>query len=124
MRGRPGRGRLWLDSLEEVDSSGYHAAGGSLLGAAHRVRRQDTDLMEAVMLEHDPDPVEAIRRRAHEISLGPDAGTPEENWLRAEEELHRPTVAEDAIRREEETVAEETGLAGVAQGHLSALTHP
>jgi hypothetical protein len=30
---------------------------------------------------------EAIRRRAYELSLGDDAGTPEDNWQRAEAEL-------------------------------------
>ena len=30
---------------------------------------------------------EAIRRRAFEISLREDGGSPEENWKRAEEEL-------------------------------------
>jgi hypothetical protein len=30
---------------------------------------------------------EAIARRAYEISLGEDAGTPEENWARAEREV-------------------------------------
>lgn len=30
---------------------------------------------------------EAIRRRAHEISESEEAGSPEENWRRAEEEL-------------------------------------
>jgi len=29
----------------------------------------------------------AVRVRAFELSLGPDAGTPEENWARAEREL-------------------------------------
>ncbi len=38
---------------------------------------------------HDP---QAIRARAHEISRSAEAGTPEENWLRAEREL---TVAHD-----------------------------
>jgi hypothetical protein len=28
-----------------------------------------------------------IRQRAYEISQGPDAGTPEDNWARAEREL-------------------------------------
>jgi hypothetical protein len=28
-----------------------------------------------------------IRQRAYEISQGPDAATPEENWARAEKEL-------------------------------------
>ena len=30
---------------------------------------------------------EMIRQRAYEISQGPDGGTPEENWARAEREL-------------------------------------
>jgi hypothetical protein len=36
--------------------------------------------------EADPSE-EEIRQRAFEISQGPDAGTPEENWHRAREEL-------------------------------------
>ncbi|MBA3567235.1 MAG: hypothetical protein H0W31_10350 [Actinobacteria bacterium] len=32
---------------------------------------------------------EAIAARAHEISLGDDAGTAEENWQRAERELRQ-----------------------------------
>ena len=31
---------------------------------------------------------EMIRQRAYEISLGADAGTPEENWERARRELY------------------------------------
>lgn len=31
--------------------------------------------------------VERIRARAYDISQGPDSGTPEENWLRAEAEI-------------------------------------
>jgi hypothetical protein len=34
---------------------------------------------------------EPVRRRAYELSQGEDAGTPEENWLRAEEELRGRT---------------------------------
>jgi len=30
---------------------------------------------------------EMIRQRAYEISQGPDGGTPEENWAKAEQEL-------------------------------------
>lgn len=33
---------------------------------------------------------EAIERRAYEISQGEDAGSVEENWRRAEEELRGP----------------------------------
>ena len=32
---------------------------------------------------------EAIARRAYEIAQGPEAGSDEENWLRAENELRR-----------------------------------
>ena len=35
----------------------------------------------------DPQNEEAIRRRAYEISQGAEAGTPEENWARAEREV-------------------------------------
>ena len=58
------------------------------------------------MSERAPTDVEAIRHRAYEISQGPDAGTEEENWLRAEEELRRPGADEDAVRRDEEGVKE------------------
>ena len=68
--------------------------------------------------------VEAIRRRAHEISLGPDAGTAEENWLRAEEELRRPSADEDAVRRDEEDTMRDTETAELLQAHISAFTHP
>ena len=37
---------------------------------------------EATALDEDD-----VRRRAHEISLRPDAGSPEENWRRAVDEL-------------------------------------
>jgi len=35
----------------------------------------------------DPQNEEMIRRRAYEISQGENAGTPEENWARAEREI-------------------------------------
>lgn len=40
--------------------------------------------------QNEPDEVseEAIARRAYEISQREDAGTSEENWKRAERELH------------------------------------
>jgi hypothetical protein len=40
-----------------------------------------------------------VRGRAYEISLGPDAGSPEENWLRAVDELrHARALAEGKLR--------------------------
>ena len=68
--------------------------------------------------------VEAIRQRAYEISLGPDPGTPEENWLRAEEELRRPAADEDVVRREEENLTRSTEVDELLQAHISSLTHP
>ena len=44
----------------------------------------DSDVLGETPDEPDED---AIRRRAHEISESEDAGTPEENWQRAEQEL-------------------------------------
>ena len=76
------------------------------------------------MTEHTEGLAEAIRRRAYEISQGPDAGTPEENWLRAEEELRRPTAAEDPIRHEEAELARHIVDDEVHAAHLSAFTHP
>jgi CHAD domain-containing protein len=42
--------------------------------------------------EPDQNDGNAVRTRAYEISQGPDAGTPDENWVRAEQEL---TVVHD-----------------------------
>jgi hypothetical protein len=40
-----------------------------------------------------------IRRRAHEISLRADAGSPDENWLRAVDELrHERALAAAELR--------------------------
>lgn len=39
-------------------------------------------------LAEPPGDADAIAQRAYELSLEPEAGTPEENWLRAERELH------------------------------------
>jgi hypothetical protein len=42
--------------------------------------------------QEDPIP-EAIAYRAYEISLSDSSGNPEENWLRAEQELRNPAPA-------------------------------
>jgi hypothetical protein len=76
------------------------------------------------MAEHENVEEEAIRRRAHEISLGLDAGTPEDNWLRAEAELRRPSADEDAVRRDEEEAAHDMETTEFLQAHISSLTHP
>jgi CHAD domain-containing protein len=51
----------------------------------------------AVQNDHD-----AVRLRAFELSLGPDSGSPEENWLRAEWELATPH--DDAVAYDYDTV--------------------
>jgi len=40
-----------------------------------------------------------VRRRAHEISLRADAGSPDENWLRAVDELRHERAMAGAERR-------------------------
>jgi hypothetical protein len=42
---------------------------------------------------------EDVRRRAHEISLRPDAASPEANWLRAVDELRLEQAAARAENR-------------------------
>ena len=39
--------------------------------------------------DHDDPRAHEIAQRAYELSLQPDAGTDEQNWLRAEQELER-----------------------------------
>jgi len=39
---------------------------------------------------------EHVARRAYEISTGPDAGSPEENWLRAVDQLRSERAMGDA----------------------------
>jgi hypothetical protein len=49
---------------------------------------------DPVVLDED-----AVRWRAHEISTRPDASSPEENWLRAVDELRHERALADAARR-------------------------
>ncbi|MGL6279828.1 MAG: hypothetical protein ACRC50_09765 [Gaiella sp.] len=56
-----------------------------------------------------------IRDRAFVISQGPDSGTPEENWFRAEREIAREEA--DELRRE-------TVDRGREVAYRTALTHP
>jgi hypothetical protein len=61
---------------------------------------------------------EDVRRRAYEISLRPDAGSPEANWLRAVDELrleHAAASSESRPRPEPEPPF---------PPNTSALTHP
>jgi hypothetical protein len=46
-----------------------------------------TDIPTTPDPSQDDDREERIRRRAYELSQQEDAGTPEENWQRAEREL-------------------------------------
>jgi len=49
---------------------------------------------EVMVVEVDEAEEEACRQRAYEISQSEHSGTPEENWLRAEDELRGTTTAE------------------------------
>ena len=71
------------------------------------------------MHEHDS-LIERIRIRAHEISERPDAGTPEENWARAEAEL---VAEENALQNAIEAAEEEEAIV-LQAGHRNAFTHP
>ena len=71
---------------------------------------------------------EEIRVRAHEISLGPDAGTPEENWLRAELELVDAMRAErehaGEARQEDVDQARDEEAAALGHAHWFSQGHP
>jgi hypothetical protein len=59
-----------------------------------------------------------IRERAYEISIGPDPGSPDENWLRAVDELrHERDLGEAAGRPEDEPLAP-------FPPNTAAITHP
>jgi hypothetical protein len=49
---------------------------------------------------------EQIRQRAYEISQGPDGGTEEENWVRAEQELRSENGAPKPKPRTRKTATE------------------
>lgn len=70
------------------------------------------------MAGQEPHPFDetAVRERAYEISRTPGAGTPEENWLRAVDELR-----EEHERRTQQ--AETPGEPSFPHG-TAALTHP
>ena len=64
--------------------------------------------------------IQRIRERAHEISQRDDAGTPQDNWMRAEQEIREQDSARDdaiAAAGNEEATALEVA-------HRTALTHP
>lgn len=68
--------------------------------------------------------LEAIRQRAYEISLGPESGTPDEDWRRAEHELRHFVADEDGVRWEEEEASADEEASGFLQKSDSALAHP
>ena len=67
---RPAGTQVESDAAAEVESEAQTGVAG--------------DPVEVELVEFDED---ACRLRAFEISLTEEAGTPEENWLRAEREL-------------------------------------
>src|SRR4051794_9035442 len=79
-----------------------HAGGREIKLWGHRPLplrcfQRESDGRRAVQNDDD-----AVRLRAFELSLGPDSGSPEENWLRAEWELATPH--QDACAHDYDTV--------------------
>jgi hypothetical protein len=68
---------------------------------------------------------EAVRRRAFEISRSPHAGTPEENWHRAEVEV-RAALGDDAsaAHRHQLEAAETDESAALLFAKIGAYGHP
>jgi hypothetical protein len=71
---RPAGTQVESDAAAEVESEAQTGVAGDPV---------EVELVE-IVVEFDED---ACRLRAFEISLSEEAGTPEENWLRAEREL-------------------------------------
>ena len=71
------------------------------------------------MEDHDA-LVEKIRARAFEISQRDDAGTPQENWALAEQEIRE----QEATTREAEETARDEEATALGVAHRAALTHP
>jgi hypothetical protein len=67
--------------------------------------------------EHELD-ADEIRRRAYEISQGPDAGTPEQNWLHAVDDLRAEKAAEETSGHPE------PDRPSPFPPNTAALTHP
>jgi hypothetical protein len=67
----------------------------------------------------------AIRQRAYEISQGADAGTPEENWRRAELEVSAGAHDDsDVVRRDELAAAADEEASALLHARIGALGHP
>jgi hypothetical protein len=98
-RGEDGRERLMARKAPEAE-----AATSAVLDEVIEVD-VETDVqheggmseaeMSAAEFEFEFDE-ELCRQRAYEISQSDEAGTPEENWLRAEQELRAVRTADDA----------------------------
>jgi len=68
----------------------------------------------------------AIRQRAYEISQSADAGSPEENWRRAEIEVSagRHDESDDVVKRDELAAAEDEEASVLLHARIGALGHP
>ena len=68
--------------------------------------------------------VGAIRERAFKISLGPDSGTQEEDWLRAKQEILAELAAVDAARQAELEAARDEESKALLSAEIQAFGHP
>jgi len=68
--------------------------------------------------------LQRIRERAYEISTGPDAGTPDEDWVRAEHEILAESIAADTVRRAELAEAREAESSALWNAEVQVFGHP
>jgi CHAD domain-containing protein/energy-coupling factor transporter ATP-binding protein EcfA2 len=115
----PGETTLTTRQSTDAGGDGWAAPRFDRRIAPSLLRRQERTLdlvagQAATMVRMDT--AEAVRLRAYELSEGPESGTPEENWVRAEHELgavcEYDTVERD-LERSEMTVARFPLEAGV-----------
>jgi Protein of unknown function (DUF2934) len=64
--------------------------------------------------------IQRIQDRAYEISQRGDAGTPHDNWMRAEQEIRE----QDSARGEAIEAARDAEAAALEVARRTALTHP
>ena len=65
-----------------------------------------------------------IRERAFQISLGPDSGTQEEDWLRAKREILAERAIAEGARRAALEAARDDESSAILRAEIQAYLHP
>lgn len=68
--------------------------------------------------------VERIRDRAFQLSLGPESGTDDENWLRAEQLVLHESRIDELTRLKELEDAREAEASALLSAQVQAFGHP